>query len=144
MSWGILSAQGSVQPFITNLLCSSVLGKAAGSYLRPGDVPPFNMLITTTLCELLGEGITEAGCSHVLSPNCSFGHFLLPIHSWEQTSYLCAERLTPTIFSEDQVRVLLTLHDPGDNFHAKPDQQHPQRGIKDEINKVAKSRRFRF
>lgn len=49
--------------------------------------------------------------------------------------------MTPTIFSEDQVRVLLMLHDPGDNFHTKPDQQHPQRGIKDEINKVAKEKK---
>lgn len=95
--------------------------------------------------ELLGEGITEAGCPRVLSPNCNFCHFLLPVHSWEQRSRFCAERLAPTIFSEDQVCVLLMLHDPGDNFHTKPDQQHPQCGIKDEINKVAKSRgKFRF
>lgn len=49
--------------------------------------------------------------------------------------------MTPTIFSKDQVPVLLMLHDPRHNFHTKPDQQHPQCGIKDEINKVAKEKK---
>lgn len=108
---------------------------ARQSYMQLGDVPAFN-----TLCELLGEATTEAAVHLFLSPNGSFCHLLLPIHSGEQTSFLTAERLTPTIFSKKQVRGLLLLHDPGDNLHTKPDQQHSQRGIKDKINKVAKSR----
>lgn len=92
--------------------------------------------------ELSEEGIAAA---HISAPDCSSCHFLVPIPSWEHTNPLWAEQVTPTILPKDQVRVFLVLHNPGDNFHTQPDQQHPQRGIQDEINKVAKSRgKFRF
>lgn len=87
----------------------------------------------------------EKAAAHTLAPGCSSCHFLVSIPSWEHTSPLWAGQVTPTILPEDQVRVFLVLHDPGDNFHTQPDQQHPQCGIKDEINKVARNRgKFRF
>lgn len=91
--------------------------------------------------ELPEEGITLLP----FQPRLQLLPFSVPIPSWEHTKPLWAEQVTPTILPKDQVCVFLVLNNPGDNFHTQPDQQHPQRGIQDEIDKVAKSRgKFRF
>lgn len=80
----------------------------------------------------MGNRIVEKRAAHILPPDCGFCHFLLPVSR---------EMLIPTVFPKDQVHGLLMLPNPGDKFHTKPDQQHPQRSIKDEVNKVAENRR---
>lgn len=120
----MLSTQGNIQTFIINLLGSRVLDKAAGRVTCDAATSKH---LTHSHCVRMGNRRRQL----ILSPDCSFCHFLLSVSR---------EMLTPTVFSKDQVCGLFMLPNPGDEFHAKPDQQHPQCSIKDEVNKVAENR----
>lgn len=41
-----------------------------------------------------------------------------------------------TVFSEPEQRPLLVLHESGHQLHSQPDDQHPQRGVQQEVHQI--------